>query len=78
MASRKKTAEENVLYERVIYYQQTKRHVDGIAAAERKRVWRRSSFCEWNEAGKLFSIYSMYHSVGTYLFWRAINLSAVW
>ncbi|KAK3895879.1 hypothetical protein Pcinc_000489 [Petrolisthes cinctipes] len=51
LACRKRFAEDDVLHERVIFYQQTK-HVDGITNAERKRIWRRSSSFEWNEADK--------------------------
>ncbi|KAK3870847.1 hypothetical protein Pcinc_023959 [Petrolisthes cinctipes] len=52
LACRKRFAEDDVLHERVIFYQQTKQHVDGITNAERKRIWRRSSSFEWNEADK--------------------------
>ncbi|MPC65572.1 hypothetical protein E2C01_059710 [Portunus trituberculatus] len=60
LASRKKFAEDNVLYDSIIYYQQTKRHVNNIIAAERERIWRRSSCFEWNEEGKLFYNYRLY------------------
>ncbi|KAK3878243.1 hypothetical protein Pcinc_017116 [Petrolisthes cinctipes] len=53
LTCRKRFAEDDVLHERVIFYQQTKQHVDGIRNVERKRIWRRSSSSfEWNEADK--------------------------
>ena len=51
MACRMKFSSENEFYNRVLFYKNTKQHVKGLTAAERKRVWRRSFSLEWDEKG---------------------------
>lgn len=63
LACKKRFADEDSFYEKVIRYLQTKKHVPGITKIERNQVWKRSKSFKWCEKGKFFYVLGSYRAV---------------
>lgn len=55
-SSRERLAADNILYDQIIAYLVTGKHVLGLTNTERQRVWRQSSQFQWDDACKYSNI----------------------
>ena len=53
---RERLAADNILYDQIIAYLVTGKHVLGLTNTERQRVWRQSVHFEWDDARKCSNI----------------------